>query len=197
MPQYYDMGDDPLNRRDIFNETSRMHPGDARYLQKMDGRAQVAFGGDTGPQQGPRMHNPLMDPRINSAGLANIHPDVAAAVYGRPNNKFDMLNAPVQALPRETAGLKFLQAQEMLRGAPTKPIMGRRGGETPDLALVRAELANIRPDVYTASDFVGGPPGNAAEMLMGQPKKPNMGMRRGETADSVIRQEIMRRRRLR
>lgn len=178
MPQYYDMHDDPLNRNrpNPFNDLNKMHPGDARRFQ-----AELSHAMDPGLQQGPRMHNPLIDPRVNSAGLANIDPAVAKAIYRR-----DML-------PRETAGLEFLQAQNQ-PGTYNPLIAGdllQNDLNALNLDKVRAQVR----DVYTASDFVGGPPGNAAEMLMGQPKRPHMGRRRGETADGAILQEILRRRR--
>jgi len=161
MLQYYDRHDDPLNlnRPNPFNDPNMMHPGDAR-LHAMQRGGGIVGGFHTGLQQGPRMHNPLVDPRVNSAGLADIDPAVAKAVYGR------------EMLPRETAGLKFLaqnrvapaynpQAemvggldldavralpgnQEMLRGAPAKPKMGMRGGETADGAILQEIIRRRR-----------------------------------------------------
>ena len=163
MPQYYDRHDDPLNqnRPNPLNDPNKMHPGDARLLQMQRGGG-IIGGFHTGLQQGPRMHNPLMDPRINSAGLANVNPDIAAAVYGQ------------EMLPRETAGLKFLQenAQQF------------------DPRGVREMIGDL--DLGIARER--GLPGNQ-EMLRGAPAKPNMGMRGGETADGSILQEIIRRRR--
>jgi len=161
MPQYYDRHDDPLNlnRSNLFNDPNMMHPGDAR-LHAMQRGGGINGGFHTGLQQGPRMHNPLMDPRVNSAGLADIDPVLAKAVYGR------------EMLPRETAGLKFLQ--ENAQQFDPRGVREMVGGL--DLGAARVL------------------PGNQ-EMLRGAPPKPNMGMRRGETPDGAILQEIMRRRR--
>ena len=127
MPQYYEMRNDPLNRPGTMPMT-KIDPREAMLGDLLPRAAGVEYIQEQ--MQGPRQYNPLLidhnpmnDPRLNSAGLANIHPDVAAAVYGR-------------------------------------------------------QL-----------------PGNAAEMMRGLPAKPNLGLRAGETADGVIRQEIMRRRR--
>jgi len=136
VPQYYDRGNDLLNqnRPNPFSDPNMMHPGDARLLWKQAGGAELnAWPGLNGPQQGPRMHNPLIDPRVNSAGLANIHPDVAAAAYGRPNNKFDMLNAPYQEpLPRE------------ISPAPREMYRAASGGETPDGSILQEIMRRRR-----------------------------------------------------
>lgn len=112
-----------------------------------------------------------------------------------PMTKLDPRQAMLGDLLPRGAGIDYI-VEQMQGPRQYNPLLINHNRMN-DPRINSAGLANIRPDVYTASDFVGGPPGNAAEMLMGQPKKPNMGMRRGETADSVIRQEIMRRRRLR
>ena len=127
MPQYYGRDNDLLNmnRPNPFDDPNGMHPGDARLIQK----ARLNDWPGAGPQQGPRMHNPLMDPRVNSAGLANVNPDIAKNVYGR------------EMLPRETAGLKFLQENaQQFDPRGVREMIGRR---TPDDSILQ-EIARRR-----------------------------------------------------
>ncbi len=100
MPQYYEMRDDPLNRPGVMPMT-KVDPRQAMLGDLLPRAAGIEYIQEQ--MQGPRQYNPLMDPRLNSAGLANIHPDVAAAAYGRqlPGNAAEMM----RGLPETADGV--------------------------------------------------------------------------------------------